>query len=166
MATLFKENIMETTISSPKTTVFRRGIPTEADVEKLRSAFPSGALAVGDLIPYADIEETLGVTRAQSRFYTVVRAWRSSVEKVDSIIFGTVNGVGLRVLSENGKVQQAADHMKAATRQALRCMSVLSHVNTAALSADHKAAYDKLRFNAANVTALGHASRPKELPTL
>lgn len=53
---------------------YSRGVPTGPDVDRMVENF--GAVPEGESVPCADIEDVLGVRRDQSRYRTVMAAFR------------------------------------------------------------------------------------------
>ena len=76
---------------------FFGGMPTEMDVKKLMSTFPK--LHAGLQISHGEIELLIGVKKDTSRYRTIVNAWRQKIFKEQNEWFGSIPGVGYKVLS-------------------------------------------------------------------
>lgn len=102
--------------SVPK--LFFGGVPTEADVKKLRERWGETEMNPGDVFLYEDIEKILQVSRKSSRFQTVTSRWRYVVMKATDIVIGPIgDGTGLKVLSESGKFALICSRLREAARK-------------------------------------------------
>jgi hypothetical protein len=146
--------------------LFFGGVPTEPDVRALRDAFPDSKMAHGDLITHAQVEATIGTSRASSRYRTVTTRWRKAVEReTGRVILGPEKGVGFRVLDNTQKIDLGYLKFTSAVRSARR-----AHVITARLDAgateDDKARALQLQRRTAAVIASAQIRSASDLPKL
>ncbi len=73
---------------------WNEGMPTGPDVTALQKRWPS--LNIGDRIPYAEVEEVLGLEWKSSRFKTVTEAWRRRELEAGRVI-NCERGIGFAV---------------------------------------------------------------------
>ena len=144
--------------------VYRRGIPTEPDVNKLKEKFPDTNLKNNDIIPYQDIALIIGVAVSSSRFKTVMSVWRKYLEQTSNIILKPLKGQGYLVLSDSGKLNAAADKYKSAKKMAARAIIITTHINTSNLTQAEKDTMTKLQNNAGLMISSEAARRPLEIP--
>ena len=83
-----------------------RGIPTKLDVDKLLETFTQPK--ENDVIMWSEIEEATGLSKGQYRFYTVVNAWRTALERDFDILLYAIPGEGLAVADANTKIDLAS----------------------------------------------------------
>jgi hypothetical protein len=99
-------------------TVFFGGVPTQKDIKALAQRFAD--IDVGDEISHADIESCTGLSRKESRYQTVVAAWRKMLLNEKNIELGAVPGVGFRVLNNSERVSVGIDGIQKGARKQLR----------------------------------------------
>lgn len=157
---------MKETLWKHKPKVFRRGLPTDVDVKKLRDRFPDASLKPGFLISYTTLEETLGVPRHVSRFGNILRRWRTLVEAESGIIIGCRASVGLVVCDEPQKAQLSSDKYRIGMNSVKRGFVVASHVDVRQLSEDARKAFTHNTNVMANVIAIAQVKKTLELPVL
>lgn len=85
-----------------QTQVYFGGVPTEPDVQKLVDKF--GVPAPG-VIAHADLEKVLGLTVKESRYRTVVGAWRGRLLREHNVASVAAIGEGIRILTEPERVE-------------------------------------------------------------
>jgi hypothetical protein len=118
------------------------GLPTGPEVKKLEEAFPEMEKRRGTTILHEDIEAVLRLPRTESRYKTVVNAWRSKVRREHGIdIRGDlpeVIGVGYRVLAHVEQAQFGNTRTRWGTRQIGRAQVSMAYVDQSVLPADVK----------------------------
>lgn len=146
--------------------VFRGGIPTRPDVEKLMEEFPTSTLTVGRVITYEEIAKVIGTPPRTSRFKTVTGVWRKEVEQTVNIIMGTHKGQGLVVLSDSGKLGLASDKLASATKMAARATMVATRVEVKNLSDAERETLTKIQKRAAFFAVNEAFKRPQAIPEI
>ena len=147
-----------------KVRIYRGGIPTAPDVNRLISRFPAAGLTAGTVVSAADISAEIGVQAGSSRYRTVTNVWRRWLEENASIVLKPLRGQGFMVLSDSGKLDSAADKLKSATKMAARAVEITTRVDVSRLSVDDRARLTKIQQRAGLVAAVEAAKRPQELP--
>ena len=115
-------------------------IPTELDVNRLVERF--GRPELGQLIPYAEVEQTINLTRKDSRWYGVINAWRKRLQNDHRIFIKAINNEGLLAMDDNDKMDKAGKHNEQAFNHIQKAGVLLSHTERANLSDDRKPIYD------------------------
>lgn len=147
--------------------VFKAGIPTDADVKRLRMRFPDVELRNGATVGYSDIENTIGCPRGSSRWATVTARWRKLIEKESGIVLKPMRGVEFKVADDADKVQLSSDKSATAFRYAKRSVQLSSLVNRNALTEDQKRRYDTTLRVTSSVLGLQEIRKhTPELPTI
>ncbi len=82
--------------------LFFGGIPTESEVKILREAFPS--LKAGDMVTYEEITKFIHSERGESRFRTVLEAFRRYLRRTRNQETDIVRNEGMIVLTEKERV--------------------------------------------------------------
>jgi hypothetical protein len=72
-----------------------QGRPTGDEVALLLRTFPR---TPGTDIPYAALEEVLGLTRQDPHFWSVLGAWRGWLEREQNLETSAIPGKGIRIL--------------------------------------------------------------------
>lgn len=146
--------------------VFKNGIPTDADVKRLRMAFPDEDMHPGDTIAYDLIENLLGKNRRSYRFKTVCDRWRKLIEHESGIILVARKGVEFKVCDNSDKLQLSSDKARSSVRMARRSRQIGTRIDRNALSEDERKRFDiTIRFSAA-VCGLQDVKCTVELPTI
>lgn len=146
-------------------TIFKRGVPTDADVNELQKAYPISALSAGAEIPYADIERLLRISKRGSRFQTVTNRWRGALER-EGIFFKCVPGDKFVVCDNAGKADLAGQKGREALKKAKKSAKISAFVDRKALDEDRRKAFDNNQIFAAAVIGLQQVKRTAELPTI
>ena len=110
-------------MSAKDSLIFNAGVPTAPDVTRLEEAFPD--LPDGKLIQWDEMETVLHFTKTDSRFRTVVGAWRKKLERERNIILGAVAGVGLEVLTREQRCEVGGSKLKRGIRSVKRGGAVI-----------------------------------------
>jgi hypothetical protein len=131
---------------------FRGGMPTGPDIARLLETWPT--LSAGDEITHARVEEIIGETRASARYRTVLMAFRARLLKERNIDTVAVRGVGLRVLSEAGRVLESANGGRRGVRQIRRSVGRVSLVRTELLPPEER---ERAAFVRRQLTAVADA---------
>jgi hypothetical protein len=82
------------------------GMSTDPEVKRLREQYPAAMLQPGFTIHYDDISTIIGVEYGQTRWDTVVDAWRRKIEKEDNVVLLPERGLRrFRVASPEDRVR-------------------------------------------------------------
>lgn len=108
--------------------MFFAGVPTGADVRKLKDAF--GVPEAGTEITHDQIEAVIGVERTEHRYRTVVAAWRKALMNENNVDLGTVAGAGYRALSAPERVSAGIHGMRAGVRKQIKSIRRASLATT------------------------------------
>lgn len=114
---------------SKKGKLFYGGIPTGPDVERLMML----DISPGDSIEYAVIENTISVSRKDSRFYTVTRVWREQLLR-DRRLHVVPCGGAFRALTPNEAISERIRGMHRIGRAAGREVRKVELIDLHALS--------------------------------
>jgi len=109
------------------------GVPAEPDMKKLMEKWPEDKLTVGLVLTYDELEAVLNTEGDCSkdkgtRFRYILMKWRKFLEESCSILLGPERGVGLKVLSADGRVDVAGGYLRSAYRRARRANTVAADV--------------------------------------
>jgi hypothetical protein len=141
---------MTETTDAP-TPFIKRGVPWSADVDRIMQKFPE--LPDGLEIPLTEIETCIHEPRTESRFNSVVGAWRKRLEKDRNILIKKRKGV-LVVLDNEGKLNVA----QSGYGQGLRKLHVSGKrargTGDRGLSYEHKRVRDHIATTAANLLCI------------
>ncbi len=126
--------------------LYFRGPPLEPEVTKLRNEL--GRLVAGNTIRHEDIERILRRPRTENRYKSVVCAWRKALMNEENIIFTAVIGVGLLVLDDVGKMNDAYKLCRRGARQMAKAETYSVKVRREQLADESDARrYDHLRHH-------------------
>src|SRR5580765_6333138 len=78
------------------TRIYKRGLPYGPELRRLDDAFPLPQ--EGEVLRYEQIEEVLQHGRTESRFKTVLYAWRRSLWRSRNIDTEALAGIGIKIL--------------------------------------------------------------------
>lgn len=147
--------------------MFFGGVPTNADVKKLRDAYPAEKLVKGTLILYQDVEKVLNLSRKSDRFRTVTNRWRREIEReTRSVVIGTKPGEGFTVLSEHEKVGLSTSKLQSSVRHARRSLIVTTRVDVKDLSEDDRTRLTSTQQRVGALLAVSQIRRDSDLPNL
>jgi len=118
---------------------FFAGIPTDMDVKRLRERWPFDEMQVGDLIPYEEVEELLGMERRSYRFKTVTLAWRRKALKETPFVIGTEPGVAFKVLNDSETANLSGNKLKYAAKSMRSSIFFAARVDTKNLTTEERA---------------------------
>ena len=150
-----------------KQSLYFGGVPTEMDVRKLRESYSEGALEIGKVIPYEEVEKLLGVRRTDHRWQTVTHRWRKIVEREAGVIIGTVSGEAFKVLDSRETLDTACGKFRSAVRFTRRSLVLNAYVDRKKLSEAEVKRHDFLNARSAAIMAATQLrGRGSELPKL
>lgn len=109
--------------------LFRGGVPTGPDVEKLMAL----GVSPGDRVLYDDVERLLGLKRASNRWHSVTIAWRKRLFR-EQHIQTEADGEAFVILTADQAVSSAIKHMTGIGRAAGRVVVRVETIDQAALS--------------------------------
>jgi hypothetical protein len=143
---------------------FSVGMPTSVDVDRIVGVI--GVPLVGRLIAYAELEEVLRVTVAQSRFWSVTSAWRKKLERENNLILEAVPTEGFKVLDNHERVGHASRYFKSGMRRTSVAGRRAASTSRVGLASDETRALDHVSRTAAafKVQAAMEARKLRELP--
>ena len=108
--------------------LFLGGVPTNADVRKLKDAFPD--LTEGTEIRHEEVERVLELSRESSRYRCVTLAWRRDLLTHSGVDLGAVAGIGFRCLNPSERIAASVDGFKSGTRKQMRSVRRSALVQT------------------------------------
>lgn len=108
--------------------LFLGGVPTNADVRKLKEAFPD--LTEGSEITHEEVERVVQLSRESSRYRSVTRAWRRDLLTHSGIDLAAVPGIGFRCLDAGERIAASVDGFKSGTRKQMRAVRRSALVQT------------------------------------
>ena len=146
--------------------VFRGGMPTGPDVQKLLEEFPTSTLTIGRVITYEEISRVIGVPPKTSRFRTITGVWRKEVENTVDIIMKPHKGQALVILSDSGKLDLASDKYRSATKLAARATVISARIEVKNLTTGERETLTKLQQRAAFFAVNEAYKRPQHLPEI
>ncbi len=146
--------------------LFFGGLPTEPEVNRIRSAYPDAELTVGQVIPYDNIAAIIGAAYKSNRFRSITNVWRKKVEKETNKIIGTEPGVGFVVLSESQKVNLSGSKLRSAARFARRSYMVASRTDVKQLSEEEARRLTHQINVTAKIIASAQLKTKKQLPDM
>jgi hypothetical protein len=114
--------------------VFRGGVPTGPDVERLMKAFPAKP---GDRIAAGAIAAVLGLDPQSPRFRTVTGKWRAKLHREQGLRL-TLAGKVFHVLTAPEQVNEVVHDINRVTRAAARAYVEANIIDVAALSDTEK----------------------------
>lgn len=127
--------------------VYFGGVPTDADVEKLRQRY--GAPAIGTRISYNDLQIVTGCAKMSNRFKTVVEAWRRKLEREHNLLLKAIPGIGYEVLDNHGRVNLAGTMHHHGLRKIMRAGMIAATTERAELSEPERRVCDHIAANGA-----------------
>ena len=148
--------------------LFFGGIPTDVDVGKLREKYPETDMQYGDVFPYKDVCDLLGLMKEQHRFRTVTWRWRKIIEvETNHIIGADVDMKSFKVLTETEKAELARRKLRSAGNAARRSYVITARVDRKELTAEQCAQLDQTVITSAKMLTAGQMKKGKvALPTL
>lgn len=146
--------------------VFRRGVPTDVDVNKLREKYPDAAMQTGKLITYTDLEKDLSISRDKSRFGNILRRWRKLLEEESGLVTKARAGIGIVICDDRSKVELANEKRRFAINNARRSMTISGLVNVRNLTDEERKVHDHNANLMASVIAIAQVKQPLDLPKL
>lgn len=149
-----------------RSNVYRAGVPTDIDINKIREAYPDSTLKAGDVIGYDEIEDLLDIGRNSNRFKTVTLRWRTMVEKESAIIIGTKRSVGFKVLNNVETFNASSAKFVGAIRSTIRSQILSGYVVRRDLDTNQKKHFDFVQSKVGAIIAIANLKRKPRLPRL
>lgn len=138
---------------------FGAGVPTAADVKRLRDTFP---VKVGDLVLYSEISSTIQCPFRSSRWSSVVMAWRKQLDRELNLILEAVPNKGFVVMNNDDRIHYSSGKYKRGIRQVRRASDVALRTDIQGLSPDAYKARDHIIAAGASIR-LAAATAAKQL---
>ena len=113
---------------------FEKDPDVQAMIEAVTAA--AAALLPGHVLAWERITEVIGLTREDSRFWSVVKAWRDRLRKdrqIETWVFGQNEGVTLLRNDQNIEVV-ARKRTQRAVRQSKRVLTAIANTDRAQLT--------------------------------
>jgi hypothetical protein len=143
--------------------IYTGGIPTEPEVNSLFEEI--GVPEIGQVITYIEVERIIGATRKQSRWGSVVTAWRKRLERQHNILLKCPGDHTFRAMTAEERIADGIQRIKQGMKQAIRGAYIISTTNLELVDEDHRKAADHaLRTEAAMKFAFMTEARKFELP--
>ena len=144
-----------------KMKVFRGGIPTKIDVDRLVDRF--GLPKEGQVITFEELQDALpDIEFKSNRWHTVIDAWKKHLEKKHNIILGSKRGEGKIALLPEGRIDLAKDKYSTGIKMTGRAALLAIKTDRERLTPESKRTADFLR-NAGAQIRLVDATAAKEL---
>lgn len=103
---------------------FFGGVPTKPDVDKLMAKWPD--IAPGLIIPYTEIESTIGESVKSNRYLTVVDRWRKTLYRDRNLVLQPHKGVAFEVLQPNGRIDYAHMQFKSGLKRSNKAAHIVA----------------------------------------
>lgn len=132
-----------------KSQMYFGGVPTDLDVEKLKTKF--GVPAPGTAISYQAIAECLGISRNEFRWHSVVGAWRRHLDRQFNVILKAVKNDGFVALDPSGRVDYSGRKYKGGLRQVVRAATVAARTDRGSLSPEEVRVCDHIQNTGASL---------------
>jgi len=139
-----------------------RGRPTKIDVDKLLDKFTQPK--ENDLITWREIEEVTGLNKRDYRFATVVKAWRSILERDFDILLYAIPGDGLAVADSNTKIDLASRKIELGDKNKTKWVERTFKVNASQLDEIRRDTQSRILTAYGSMLRLTAATAPKKLP--
>jgi len=146
--------------------IFRGSIPHNADIKKLKNAFPVESLSPGVEIPYDRVESVLQSNRRSSRFRSITHEWRRDIENSHGIILGTMHGKAFYVANSKDMLKIGTTKLQVAGKYATRARQITSCADVGQLDADERARLTHIQNVAGTIALSAQTQRPKVLPEI
>ncbi len=146
--------------------LFFGGVPTDPEVNMLRERYPVADMSPGRVIPYNEVADLIGCPRDDRRFTTITNRWRRLVEnETQTVVIGTLRGVGFKVLDNTGKIDLGQTKLVTAVRSARRSYKLTATVR-GQLSEEDKERLIQLQRRSGALLATAQIKSNVELPKL
>ena len=142
---------------------FNGGVPTDVDVKALREAYPEHRMEPEMVIPYAEAERLLKLSKGSNRFRGVTGRWRKLVEAETGMVIGVERGEGFKVLNEPEKIDLSGSKLRSAARAAHRSYEVGSLVDVAQLTHEDRRRLNFYTLKSAKLIAAAQVRSGKNL---
>lgn len=145
--------------------LFRGGVPTDPDIEKLRKQI--GVPKENQVLTFDELEKILGEHKKSSRFSTVVQRWKNLMNREHNIVFGPVRSVGIIALPPNERVQYSAGKYRFGLRQVGKAGIITATTDRSKLSDENQRVADHIQRSVAAIKlAAATSSKQQALPSL
>ena len=140
---------------------YRGGVPTRPDVDKLMAKF--GVPAVGDVVPYGDIETELKLVKHSGRWNAVIGAWRRFLYRQHNVHIETVMGLGYRAAPNDTRVMHASNKVRHGIKRVVQGGELAAKTSDDNLNIDQKRARDHIVLASGKLAALAH-QQTRQIP--
>lgn len=130
------------------------GVPTDAEVNRLREAFPINELKTGTLFPHETIESIVGESRDSGRYRTIVMRWKNLIEKETLHYLGSVRGEGFKLFNDNEKADASGKFADQSRRKLFKGMKILPKIDRKNLTDENKVRVNRLESNLGQARAM------------
>jgi hypothetical protein len=120
--------------------IYNGAIPTGPEVDELLEKI--GIPEVGTQITYSQISAIIGVTHKDSRWKSIVTAWRKELQDNHKIVLSAIPNEGFDVLDDNGKTGKITGYMKKARNNFNRAGKIAVHIERNKLTDENKVVFD------------------------
>lgn len=142
------------------TAPFFGGIPTKIDVDRLMELIAK--FKEGDLVPYPDIESSIGEKRTTHRFRSVVTAWRKRLMKEKNFLLIAITNEGYKIALPDERMTFSAAQAFQGRKKIMRGSAVAAATDETRLSPEHKKLREHLQTLPARLR-LAELTAPKPL---
>lgn len=111
---------------------------TGPEVEKLIEAIQ---LEEGMIVQHASIEAAIGVEHHESRYRTIVNAWRKRLIRERGVDLHPALGLGYEVLTSARRLEIAVAKLKGSTRKDRAALHLLGRIDQERLTDEQKVTY-------------------------
>lgn len=137
---------------------FFGGVPTDIEVKQLADKF--GVPKTGQVVKYEEISAVIGCQRTDSRWQSVVTAWRKKLERESNVIMKAIENIGFEALTASGRVEFSAKVFKQAIRRTGRAANIAAKTNRSELNEEQRKVCDHIQNTGASLRlAAAQASR-------
>lgn len=147
--------------------IFKNGLPTDIDINKIRAQYPDNNLKQGMKIAYEEISHLLGIDLASYRFRTVIARWRKKLENESGIFLKPLHGQKIwQVCDDADTADMSIEKTKSAARAAKRSVQIAAHVDIKHLNEDQRKRFETSQRFSAAVIGMSTVKAQCELPTI
>ena len=146
--------------------LFLKGVPTDAELNRLREAFPITEMAVGQEFKYEVLEAITGEKRDGTRFRNIVTRWKNFIEKETLHYLGCVPMEGYKLFNDNEKADATRRFNDQARRKLFKGMKIIPKIKRDNLTDENRSLVNMLESNMGKARALSQIRSAAALPEM
>ncbi len=128
-----------------KQSSIKGGLPYAPDIQLLMDALPPEQMKAGSLIPHTQLLKILNMDSRNHRYDSLLNSWRGQLQKNHGVVVVWQPRLGMRVLTDYGKVGQSASYFGSGVRKIKKADKVLRAVKPSNLSEPQRDVYTHRR---------------------